>query len=111
MPSAPRITTGTAITGAGVWHPEHVLTNQELCEAFNEFVRRENAKNAAAIAAGTAQPLKESSPEFILKASGIEQRYVLDKTGVLDPERMCPNLPERPDDQLAIQAEMAVYAI
>jgi beta-ketodecanoyl-[acyl-carrier-protein] synthase len=111
MPSAPRITTGTAITGAGVWHPEHVLTNQELCDAFNEFVRRENAKNAAAIAAGTAQPLKESSPEFILKASGIEQRYVLDKTGVLDPERMCPNLPERPDDQLAIQAEMAVYAI
>jgi beta-ketodecanoyl-[acyl-carrier-protein] synthase len=111
MPSIPRISTGTAITGAGVWHPEHVLTNEELCVAFNEFVRRENARNAAAIAEGTVQPLKESSPEFIEKASGIKTRYVLDKTGVLDPMRMCPNLPDRPDDQLSLQAEMAVYAV
>ena len=33
-------TTGTTITGHGVWHPENVLTNEELCAAFNEFVRR-----------------------------------------------------------------------
>jgi hypothetical protein len=52
--SRPRISTGTAITGAGVWHPEHVLDNAELCVAFNEFVRRANA-------AGANPPLKESS--------------------------------------------------
>jgi len=99
-----RISTGTAITGAGVWHPEHVLTNAELCVAFNEFVRRANA-------AGAQPPLKESSPEFIERASGIQRRYIVDKTGVLDPERMCPNVPERPDDQLSVQAEFAVHAI
>lgn len=100
----PRITTGTAITGAGVWHPEHVLENAELCVAFNEYVRRANA-------AGANPPLQESSPEFIVKASGIHSRYIVDKTGVLDPERMCPNVPERPDDQLSVQAEFGVNAI
>jgi beta-ketodecanoyl-[acyl-carrier-protein] synthase len=111
MSPAPRVTTATAITGAGVWHPDSILGNEELCIAFNEFVRRENEKNADAIAAGTRQPLKTSSPEFILKASGIKHRYIQDKTGVLDPERMCPNIPDRPDDQLSVQAEYAVRAI
>jgi beta-ketodecanoyl-[acyl-carrier-protein] synthase len=104
-------TTATAITGAGVWHPEHVITNAELCVVFNEFVRRDNAQHADAIAAGTRQPLRESTPEFIVKASGIHSRYVIDKAGVLDPERMCPNVPDRPDDQLALQAEIGVHAV
>jgi beta-ketodecanoyl-[acyl-carrier-protein] synthase len=106
----PRQTTGTSITGHGLWHPDTVLTNDELCAAFNEFVRRDNAKNAAAIAAGTRESLKESTPEFVVKASGILRRYVEDKTGLTDPERMCPNIPDRPEDQLSIQAEYAVNA-
>jgi len=105
-----RVTTGTSITGHGVWHPETVLTNEELCVAFNEFVRRENAQHAAEIEAGTREPLKESSPEFIVKASGIYRRYVQDKTGLLDPERMCPNIPDRPEEELSYQAEYAVRA-
>jgi beta-ketodecanoyl-[acyl-carrier-protein] synthase len=103
-------TTGIAITGTGVWTPENVITNDELVAAFNEFVRRENARNAEAIAAGTMEPLKDSSVEFILKASGIKQRYAIDKTGILDPERMFPNIPDRPEEQLSVQAEMAVNA-
>src|SRR5829696_592724 len=99
-----RLTTGTAITGAGVWHPEHILENEELCVAFNEYVRRANA-------AGAEPPLKASSPEFIEKASGIKRRYLVDKTGVLDPERMCPNVAERDDDQLSVQAEFGVNAV
>ena len=87
-----------------------MITNEELCVAFNEFVRRDNARNAEAIAAGQREPLRESSPEFIEKASGIKQRYVHDKTGLLDPDRMCPNVPDRPDDQLSVQAEYAVHA-
>lgn len=106
----PRTTTGTAITGHGVWHPENVMTNDELVAAFNEFVRRDNAKHAAEIAAGTKQPLKESSSEFIVKASGIKRRYVQDKTGLTDPERMCPNIPDRPEETLSAQAEYAVNA-
>ena len=110
MPSS-RVTTGTAITGSGVWHPEHVLTNDEIVTAFNAFVDLENGRNAAAITAGTMQPLRHSSSEFIERGSGIKSRYLVDKTGVLDPERMCPNVPERPDDQLSVQAEFGVNAI
>jgi len=87
-----------------------VLDNHELCTAFNEFVRRDNAKHADEITAGSREALKESSPEFIVKASGIERRYVEDKTGLLDPERMFPNIPERPSDELSLQAEYAVHA-
>src|SRR5512146_1380453 len=107
---ASRTTTRTSITGHGVWHPETVLENDELCAAFNEFVRRENARNAELIAAGTVAPLKESTPEWVVKASGIIKRYVEDKTGLLDPERMCPNIPDRPEDQISVQAEYAVHA-
>lgn len=105
-----RITTGTAITGQGVWHPDTVLSNAELCAAFNEFVVRENARNAEAIAAGTQPALRESTPEFIEKASGIKQRYVADKTGLVDSHRLCPNVAQRPDDALCLQAEFAVHA-
>jgi beta-ketodecanoyl-[acyl-carrier-protein] synthase len=107
---AVRTTTKTSITGHGVWHPETVLENPELCAAFNEFVRRENAKHADEIAAGTREPLKESTPEWVVKASGIIKRYVEDKTGLLDPERMCPNIKDRPEDQLSIQAEYSLNA-
>ncbi|MEM9491340.1 MAG: beta-ketoacyl-ACP synthase III, partial [Myxococcota bacterium] len=102
--------TGTAITGAGVWTPEAVVTNEELCAAFNEYVRRENERNAESIAAGQLQPLLESSPEFIVKASGIKQRYVQDRTGLVDPERLVPNIPDRPDDELSYQAEYSIRA-
>ena len=107
---APRITTKTSITGHGVWHPSTALSNDELCAAFNEFVRLDNAKNAEAIAAGKQEALRESTPEFIEKASGIKQRYVQDKTGICDPERMCPNIPDRPEEELSWQAEYAVHA-
>jgi beta-ketodecanoyl-[acyl-carrier-protein] synthase len=103
-------TTKTSITGHGVWHPETILENDELCAAFNEYVRRENAKNAEQIAAGTQAPLKESTPAWVVQASGIIRRYVEDKTGLLDPERMCPNIPDRPEEQLSIQAEYSINA-
>ena len=105
-----KTTTGTSITGHGVWHPPTVLTNEELCTGFNEFVRRDNAKHADAIAAGKRTALQLSTPEFIVKASGIKQRYVQDKTGLIDPERMCPNIPDRREDELSYQAEYAVNA-
>lgn len=102
--------TGTAITGTGVYKPPHTITNAELCATFNTWVRGENDRNAAAIAAGTLEPLEESTPEFIEKASGIKQRYVADRQGILDPRRLCPNLPDRPDHMLCYQAEFAVRA-
>ena len=99
-----------AITGSGVFTPEKIITNAELVEAFNAYADKWNAENADAIAAGEVEAKEHSSEEFILKASGIEQRYVLDKDGVLDPEVMHPLLRQRSDDEPGVMAEMAVDA-
>jgi len=99
-----------AITGSGVFTPEHTISNDELVQAFNASADRFNAENANAIEAGTIIARPHSSSDFIVAASGIERRYVLDKDGVLDPDRMFPNLPERSDDEPSLMAEMAVDA-
>src|SRR5690606_21620787 len=44
------------------------------------------------------------------KASGIKSRHVMDKQGVLDPERMCPHIPERSNEDQSVQCEMSVIA-
>ncbi|MCE8516063.1 beta-ketoacyl-ACP synthase III [Ruegeria pomeroyi] len=99
-----------AITGTGVFTPPNVITNAELVTAFNAYADRMNAENAPAIAAGEMEPMQHSSEEFIVKASGIENRYVMDKTGVLDPAVMHPLLRQRDDDEPGIMTEMAVDA-
>ena len=102
---------GVAITGSGVWAPEPTISNDELAASFNKFVEISNDRNAAKIAAGEMEALKPSSAAFIEKASGILQRHVIDKVGILDPERMCPNFPDRANDEVSVQAEMALNAI
>ncbi len=99
-----------AISGTGVFTPELSISNAELVAAFNEYAARHNARNAEAIARGDAEPVALSSEEFIVKASGIERRYVLDKAGILDPQVMHPVLPARADEELSVMAEMAVKA-
>ncbi len=103
MPSA-------VIAATGLYTPPFSLSNEELVETFNTYVERFNAKNAEAIAAGDVTALAPSSPEFITKASGIKSRFVMDKTGLVDPEIMRPILPERPNEEISILAEMAVAA-
>lgn len=98
------------ISGTGVYRPEHVISNDELVVAYNAYAERFNQQHAADIAQGTVTALAPSSAEFIVKASGIEQRYVLEKEGVLDPERMRPRFAARPDDDLSLMAEIAVKA-
>lgn len=99
-----------AISGTGVYTPKESITNDELVAAFNEYVRRYNAQQSEAICKGDIQALAESSSEFIFKASGIKQRYVLSKAGILDPAIMQPLIPERSNDQPSIQCEIAVAA-
>ena len=99
-----------AISSTGIFIPPHVITNDELVAAFNTFAEQENAAHADAIAAGTHQPIAPSSVEFIEKASGIKRRYVMEKTGVLDPTRMHPRLQARPDSEISLMAEIGVAA-
>ena len=99
-----------AITGSGLFIPPHSISNDELVHAFNAYADIQNAKNSDAIASGEMEPVPYSSSEFIYKASGIESRYVLDKAGVLDPNRMYPSFRERQDDEPGILAEIALEA-
>ena len=73
-----------AITGTGVFTPSETISNAELVAAFNAYAHRFNERHAAAIAAGEVAAKPLSSEEFILKASGIESRHVMNKSGVLD---------------------------
>ena len=98
------------ISGSGVFTPEEVITNQELVEAFNKYADKQNELNAEMIAAGEMEPVPHSDEDFIFKASGIERRHVVDKTGVLNPEVMHPVLRQRDDEEHGIMTEMAIDA-
>lgn len=98
------------ISATGLFTPADSITNDELVASFNAFVDRHNAANAEAIATGEVEPLAHSSVEFIEKASGIKARHVMSKAAILDPEIMCPRLPERTNDELSIMAEIGVAA-
>ena len=98
------------IAATGLYTPPATVSNAELVVAFNAYAERFNAVNAEAIAAGEVQAIAPSSPEFILKASGIASRHVIDRTGIVDPEIMRPIIPERPNEELSVMAEIAVAA-
>ncbi|MBD8599458.1 beta-ketoacyl-ACP synthase III [Pseudomonas sp. CFBP 8772] len=98
------------ISGTGLFTPANSISNDELVQSFNTYVAQFNAENAAAIDAGEIQALTESNAAFIEKASGIKSRYVMDKDGILDPQRMKPRLPERSNDEWSILCEMGVAA-
>ena len=98
------------ISGSGLFIPPHSVSNDELVNAFNQYVTKFNEENHEAIASGDLEALKPSSSEFIEKASGIKSRYVMYKDGALDPNIMMPLVPERPDEEVSVQAEMALAA-
>lgn len=100
----------TYISGSGLFTPAESISNEELVAAYNQYATNYNSRNAADIEAGRLSALQLSSDEFIVKASGIRSRFVLDKAGALDPERMRPRLPNRDEDQASIQCDMAVAA-
>lgn len=98
------------ISGTGLFTPEHTITNAELVASFNAYAEQFNKDHAAEIESGDVEALTLSSVEFIEKASGIKQRYVMDKSGVLDPAVMTPRLPERGNDETSVLAGMALAA-
>ena len=98
------------ISGTGVFTPEESITNEELVEAYNKYAENYNLTNKNKIELGELVALELSNEEFIFNASGIKNRYVMDKKGILDPEIMHPILEKRSDDQPSILAEMSIKA-
>jgi beta-ketodecanoyl-[acyl-carrier-protein] synthase len=98
------------ISGTGLFTPPHAISNEELVQSYNSYADNCNSENAEAIERGELTALQHSSAEFIEKASGIKQRYVMYKEGILDSDRMMPVVPRRLPEELSISAEMAVAA-
>lgn len=98
------------ISATGLYTPRESISNAELVASFNTYVERYNSEHADDIAQGVLTALQPSSVEFIEKASGIKHRFVLNKSGMLDVDRMVPDIPERPNEQLSIMAEVSVAA-
>ncbi len=99
------------ITGTGLFTPEESISNAELVASLTEATTTWNTDNAQRIEAGELEARHVPVEEFIFKASGIKSRFVMNKEGVLDPTRLRPILETRSEDQLGIQAEMAIPAI
>jgi len=99
------------ITGTGLFTPPFSISNEELVASLSVAVGEWNAEHASEIADGTLAARPVPDAEFIERASGIKSRYVMEKSGVLDPQRMRPHLPTRGEDELGLQAEMALPAI
>lgn len=102
--------TDIVISGTGLYTPEQSISNDELVESFNSFVDLHNAEHADAIAAGEMEALDYSSTAFIEKASGIKSRYVMNKSGVLDPQRMAPIIADRANEEPSVQCEIGLAA-
>jgi len=96
------------ITGTGLFTPEHSVTNAELVASLAEANLRWNAEHKGEIESGELEERDMPSEKFIVKASGIGHRYVLEKQGLLDPTRLRPRLRTRGEDEISIQAEMCL---
>jgi beta-ketodecanoyl-[acyl-carrier-protein] synthase len=95
-----------AISGLGVELPAHSISNEELVASYNGWVEAENARRA-----GTGEePVRGSSAEFIEQASGILNRRVHTREGILDISRMTPLIPARDDDAVSVTAEFGAAA-
>ena len=104
------MTISAVISGSGLYTPPDSISNQELVASFNTWVDRYNETHLEAIESGDVEAKTHSSVAFIEKASGIKSRYVIDKEGILDPDRMVPTIPERENSRHSVMCEIACHA-
>jgi beta-ketodecanoyl-[acyl-carrier-protein] synthase len=98
------------LSGTGFYLPEETISNDELVNSYNKFVNRYNEKNIKKINKNLIKKMELSSADFIDKASGIQNRHVVNKQGILDDTRMRPLIKVRGNDTQSLQCEMAVKA-
>ncbi len=94
------------LSGIGTEIPPEQISNEELVDSFNRHVDAENLRRAEA-----GEPLLEhSNTDFIVTASGVRNRHVLTREGILDPARMSPIVPRRGEDEVSVMAEFGLKA-
>ena len=55
------MTNAVVISGAGLWKPPHIITNEELVGSYNAYAERFNADHHAAIEACVLPPMASTS--------------------------------------------------
>jgi beta-ketodecanoyl-[acyl-carrier-protein] synthase len=98
------------ISATGVYLPPDIISNDELAKSFNAYAEHYNLTHENDIAEGIVLAMPESSSEFIKRASGIETRHVLDKSGILNIDTMHPELEMYDDNGVSIQAQIGIKA-
>ncbi|QRN41783.1 MAG: beta-ketoacyl-ACP synthase III [Neisseriaceae bacterium] len=98
------------LVSTGLCVPPYSVSNAELVKCFNQYVNEFNQEHKVEIEKGEIEALRESNSEFIVKSSGIENRYFFAIDGILDPKRMVPYIPERDNSEISLQAEKGVEA-
>jgi beta-ketodecanoyl-[acyl-carrier-protein] synthase len=99
------------ITGTGLFTPPYSISNAELAASLSIAVNAWNEEHAEEIDRGELVARTLPDEVFIERASGIKSRFVMEKSGILDPLRLRPHLPTRGEEELGLQAEMAMPAI
>jgi beta-ketodecanoyl-[acyl-carrier-protein] synthase len=99
-----------AITGTGLYLPPYKITNQELVDSYNQYVKAYEQEHAAEIAAGLLKTLPLGSVNVIEQSCGVRSRNVVEKDGILDINEMRPKLRLRGDDEPSIMCEMSIAA-
>ena len=92
------------ISGIGAEIPQASISNEELVASFNQWVDSENPRRAAE----GLEPLAKSDVDFIVYASGVKNRHVIEREGILDPTRMTPRIAPRGDDEVSVEAEFGL---
>ena len=98
------------IAGTGIWYPQAKVSNEELVNSYNQYAKNFNNKYKESIKDGSVESMELSSAEFIEKASNIKSRYVIDKEGSLDINRMKPRVNNEHPDRLSMHAKVDIEA-
>ena len=99
-----------SIIGTGLWYPDELTTNKEVVDSYNTYVDNFNKENASLIESESIKAKAHSSEEFILKASGIKTRRLIDKKNSLDPTMMRPVTKNEDASELSLLARVGIEA-
>lgn len=98
------------LSGTGYFVPPDSVSTEEIVASFNEHVKRHNQQLTLPLEEFPELGLQESEADFVVRASGIQNRRVIDKRGILDPDIMHPIVPERKHTEWSLQCEMGFLA-
>lgn len=98
------------LSGTGYFVPPDSVSTEEIVSSFNEHVKRQNQQLELQLEEFSQSEFLESDTDFVIKASGIRNRRVIDKQGILDPDVMHPLISERKNTEWSLQCEMAMLA-